>query len=335
MEKKAEPLSSPPVAACIDIGGTKALLGIVTQEGSILACEKMLITPQCEPADLVKDLARRMKGLAEKGNIDWGRFCGVGYSTAGMMDVRRGIIFASPNQGSWRDIPFQDLLRQTFRLPAWIEMDANAAALGEAWLGAGKDADPLIYLVIGTGIGGGILMNGQIVRGWRGTAGEVGHMVIDPNGPACNCGGSGCLESLASGPAIALRAQKSIQNGSQSCMKELAGAGHLTAEIVFQAARLGDKSAVRIVEETIEYLSIGLTNLIHLLNPRAIVIGGGVGLGGADLLLGPLREAVNHRVGPWVDMSQTTISASILENHAGLLGAAWLVWNLMDREKTE
>jgi glucokinase len=322
------------LAACVDIGGSKALIGFVDQSGNIRAQERWTSPPGSQPDELVAGLGLRMRALARSSNLDWRKVVGVGYSTAGMMDVEKGIIFASPNQGSWRNVPFKELLQREFQLPAWIEMDANAAALGEGWLGAGQDADPLIFLVIGTGIGSGILVNGRVLRGWNGTAGEVGHTVIDPSGPVCNCGNRGCLESLASGPAIARRAYLAYQDAQGNRPPEPAAREDITAEHVFQAARAGEETALAVVQETVEFLSIGVTNLIHLLNPKAIVLGGGVGLGGADLLLQPLIEAVARRVGAWVDFKGTLIATSKLGNNAGLLGAAWLVWNYSLKDKT-
>ena len=175
--------STPSVAACIDIGGTKALLGLVNREGVLLASEKFFVAPRLEPLGLVVDLAARLRSLAERSHVDWMSVGGLGYSTTGMMDVKSGTVFSSPNQGGWRDVPLKDLLSLRTGLPARIEMDANAAALGEAWLGTGKDADPFVYLVIGTGIGAGIITGGRVLRGWRGTAGEIGHTVIDLDGP--------------------------------------------------------------------------------------------------------------------------------------------------------
>jgi glucokinase len=320
------------IAACVDIGGTKALLGLVTRQGEVLARQKIPIAPGGEPVELVQELAQRMRDLAARSEIEWGKLGGLGYSTAGMMDSDAGIIFASPNQGSWRDVPFTELLQQAFGLAARIEMDANAGALGEAWLGAGRGADPLVYLVIGTGIGAGILANGRMIHGWRGTAGEFGHTIIDPDGPPCNCGGYGCLESLASGPAIARRAVQAWDENRPGWIADHSLGRDVTAEMVFNAARRGDAVAKTIITGTVEYLSIGLTNLIHLLNPRTIVLGGGVGLGGADLLLIPLRQAVAQRVGSWVDIDGTTIALSQLGADAGLLGAAWLVWHYLDKE---
>jgi glucokinase len=320
------------IAACIDIGGTKALLGLVDRAGHVLARERFLVAPAYDPKDLAAELAGRMRVLASRQGIAWSEIRGLGYSTTGMMDVEQGLIFTSPNQGGWRDVPFGSILEDAFDLPTRIEMDANAAALGEAWLGEGRDSDPFVYLIIGTGIGAGILSRGQVLRGWRGTAGEIGHVIIDPNGPPCNCGGHGCLESLASGPAIALRARQTLLRGQEQRIGSWSDASEITAEKVFQAARGGDPVAQEVVEHTVFYLSIGITSLIHLLSPRKIALGGGVGLGGADLLLAPLQKAVARRVGAWIDPETVRITRSQLENEAGLLGAAWLVWNFIDKD---
>jgi glucokinase len=315
-----------PLAACIDIGGTKALIGLVDAQGAVLASERFAVASGIAPEELVAMLAARMRELAGRASAPWARIVGLGYSTAGMMDVESGVIFASPNQGGWRDVPFKALLREAFGLPAWIEMDANAAALGEAWLGAGAGVQDFIYVVVGTGVGAGILSRGEVLRGWRGTAGEFGHTVIDPNGPLCNCGGYGCLESLASGPAVAQRASAALQRGAPSRMAASAVEGRVTTAQVFEAARMGDALACEVVSDTVRWLAVGLTNLVHLLNPRAIALGGGVAAGGADLLIEPLREAVLRRCGSWVDRENLTIELSRLGDRAGLLGAAALVW---------
>ncbi len=308
-----------PLAACIDIGGTKALIGFVDPDGKVLACERILVAPGRQPGELVGDLADNTRALAQRSGFDWGQIAGLGYSTAGMIDIRSGIVFASPNQWHWQDVHLGDLLKQAFNLPVWIEMDANAAAIGESWMGHGAGVDYFIHLIIGTGVGCGILVHGEIIHGWRGTAGEFGHMIVDPRGPLCNCGGHGCLESLVSGPAIAARAAQVMGHAGQS-------GDELSAKTVFAAARQGDTQARQVVAETIHYLSIGITNLIHLLNPQVITIGGGVGVGGADLLMEPLRAAVKQRVGSWVDMQGTQILTAKLGEDAGLLGASRLVW---------
>jgi glucokinase len=203
-------------------------------------------------------------------------------------------------------------------------MDAYAAALGESWRGIGSGVDYFAYVVVGTGIGAGILMNGQVFRGWSGTAGEFGHATIDPNGPLCNCGRFGCLEALASGPAIAARAQGAITQGQRTILRD--APRPITAASVFDAARTGDDVARAVVARTVEYLAIGLSNLVHLLNPRRIGLGGGVIRGGADLLLEPLCRETAARCGPWVDVGQLDIVLATLDEDAPLLGVARNVW---------
>jgi glucokinase len=233
---------------------------------------------------------------------------------------------ASPNQGTWREVNFNELLANAFNLPACIEMDANAAALGEAWLGAGAGCQNFIYLIIGTGVGCGLYLDGKIHRGWRGVAGEVGHTTIEPDGPLCNCGNYGCLEALAAGPALAGKAQAAIQQGQKTLITEIAQGQPISAEMVFQAARQQDDVGRYLIEQEADYIGTGIANLITLLNPQRVALGGGVGMGGADLLLDPIRRAVRRRCGSWVNLDPAQIVISQLGDDAGLLGAAKLVF---------
>lgn len=314
------------VATC-DIGGTKALLGLVDAEGHILARERYLLGADRDPQRIVDELARRWRNLAQRRGLAWQEAVGVGCSAAVMADVERGLVFSAPALfGAARNVPLADLLSQATGLPAFIEMDAYAAALGEAWQGVGANVDYFVYVVVGTGIGAGILQHGRVFRGYRGTAGEFGHATIDPNGPLCNCGRYGCLEALASGPAIATRARAALTQGRQSLVSMLAGGGEITSAVVFAAARQGDEVAQEVVRHTVEYLGIGLSNLIHILNPRVIGLGGGVMLGGADLLLEPLRQEVKRRCGSWVDTEEMRIDLAALGEDAALLGVARRIW---------
>lgn len=303
------------------------LLGLVDEEGHVLARQRYRLGDQREPAQVVHELASRFRDLAASAGLPWEAAIGVGCSAAVMADVEQGIVLSAPNMlGPYRDVPFRDLLQAATGRPALIEMDAYAAALGEAWKGVGAGVDYFTYVVVGTGIGAGILMHGQVYRGWRGTAGEFGHTTVDPNGPLCNCGRYGCLEALAAGPAIALRAQAAIRQGRRTAIQSMAAGNEVTARVVFDAARQGDQVALEIVHKTVEYLAIGLANLIHLLNPRVIGLGGGVIEGGADLLLDPLRQEIARRCGSWVDLEGTHVVVSTLGEDAALLGAAHLVW---------
>lgn len=323
-----ESILAAPYAACADVGGTKVLLGLVDEKGRILAQDRYLLGDDRAPAPLVDELAARWRVLAAGSGLAWDDCIGVGCSAAVMGDIEHGVILSAPNMlPEHRNIPFRDMLQAATDRPALIEMDAYAAALGEAWLGVGAGVDYFVYVVVGTGVGAGILMRGQVFRGWRGTAGEFGHTTLDPNGPFCNCGRYGCVESLVSGPAIGLRARGAILQGRETLIRRLAGEREVTAEIVFEAARSGDAVAREIVETTVEYLGIALSNLVHLLNPQVIGLGGGVMRGGADLLMMPLRRQVARRCGPWVNVDAMRIALAALGEEAGILGAARLVWS--------
>jgi glucokinase len=311
-------------AACCDVGGTKALLGLVSEDGAILARERYLLGEDREPAALAGEIVGRLRSLAEHSGLPWEDAVGVGCSAAIMGDIQGGMIYAAPNMlPDHRNVPFCDMLQAAAGLPAMIEMDAYAAALGESWRGVGAGVDYFVYVVVGTGIGAGILQHGQVFRGWSGTAGEFGHATLDPNGPLCNCGRYGCLEALASGPAIAARARGAVTQGRRTSLSAVAP---ITTEAVFQAARQGDDVAREVVAHTVEYLAIGLSNLVHLLNPRRIGLGGGVIHGGADLILEPLRRETAARCGPWVDTNRLDIVTAVLGEDAPLLGVARKIW---------
>jgi glucokinase len=309
------------------------LLGLVDREGHVIARDRYLLGTHRQPQEMVNELVDRFHTLALQADLAWDAIAGVGCSAAVMADVEKGIVFSAPNMlGPHRNVPLRDLLQDAANRPALIEMDANAAALGEAWKGVGAGTDYFVYVVVGTGIGAGILMRGQVYRGWHGTAGEFGHTTIVPDGPLCNCGRYGCLEALAAGPAIVLRAQGAILQGRETMLPDLAQGQEITCKIIFDAARQGDEVAQEVVRRTAEYLSIGLSNVIHLLNPNVIALGGGVIKGGADLLLTPIRQGVARRCGRWVDVEGTHIVVAALGEEANLLGVARLVWeSIMER----
>ena len=313
-------------AACCDIGGTKVLIGFVDQEGNILARERYLLRAPREPAEMAAEMASRFRHLAGQAGLAWKAMTGVGCSVAAMLDAGKGIIFSAPNLGPWQDVPFGAILGDALGLPVRLEMDAQAAALGEAWKGVGAGAEHLVYVVVGTGVGAGILVHGRVYRGWRGTAGEFGHTTIEPDGPLCNCGTFGCLEALAAGPAIARRAEGALRQGRRTVIRDMAAERAVDARMVFDAARRGDEVALEIVHKTADYLGIGLANLLALLNPEVIVLGGGIMRGAADLLLEPVRKAVARRCGSWVDLQGTRIVMGTLGEDASLLGAARHIW---------
>jgi glucokinase len=195
-----------------------------------------------------------------------------------------------------------------------LDDDANCAALGEKWLGAGKQAKDFIYIIIGTGIGGGLILNGALYRGAAGGAGEIGHGTLLPDGPLCSCGNHGCLEALAAGPAIARRANQLMPGES------------LTAQMVIERARAGEVTARQVIDEAGYYLGIGLANVVNLLNPEVIAIGGGVALDAGELLLAPARTEMRRRAFA-SSANAVRVELAQLGDDAGLIGAARLVWD--------
>jgi glucokinase len=229
-------------------------------------------------------------------------------------------VINTPNLG-WRNFPLRDLIANAVQLPATLDNDANCATYGEWWLGAGRNVDTLVGLTLGTGIGGGIVLNGEIFHGVSDAAGEIGHMTIEANGRRCNCGNYGCLEAYASGPAIALRAVEGIQAGAESLLPALVNGRleDLTAATVYEGVVLGDPYANDVMRETAKLLGAGIASIINVLNPAMVVIAGGVTRAG-EHLFAPLRAEVRRRSFKSAQEACQIVSAQ-LPGTAGLIGA--------------
>jgi len=217
----------------------------------------------------------------------------IGIAAAGAIDINRGIVGDSPNIPHWHNIPLKDRLVEALGGPIFVLNDANAAALAEHRLGAGRGLNNVIYITVSTGIGGGMIIDGQLYQGTDGSAAEIGHMVIKIGGPLCKCGKRGCFEAMASGTAIARLAKARLRRGEQSMMLGLVQGkvGDVTAQTVAAAARKGDALALAVVEESAAYLGIGVANLVNLMNPQMVIIGGGVSKMG-EMLLRPTRRSM-------------------------------------------
>lgn len=318
-------VKAPRVVACCDVGGTKVLAGLVDEQGRILARERYLLGVERSPEAIVRDLTVCFQRLARNAGRRWATVCGVGCSITGIFDREREVILTSPNLWPVRNVPFRALLQEACDRPTMVEMDACAAALGEAWTGAAASAKHFVYVVVGTGIGAGIVVDGRLLQGSCGTAGELGHITIMPDGPACYCGNSGCLEMLASGPSIAARARAALSTGRVTSLRAV-DVQALSAEHVFAAARAGDPISLEVVMTTAEYLGIGVATAAGLFNPQVIALGGGVGYGGADLMLEPIRATVARRCPNWIDVAELQIVTGCLGEDAGLIGAARIAW---------
>jgi glucokinase len=317
----------------VDLGGTNIVVGLLPIEGGDVIGLRTLPTDPGRGAKFVVDRIIGMvedvikRGLHETG-ADRSAIAGVGIGSPGPLDRAAGVVINTPNLG-WRNFPLRDLVSNGVGLPATLDNDANCATYGEWWLGAGRDVDTLVGLTLGTGIGGGIVLQGRIYHGVSDVAGEIGHMTIDSTGRKCKCGNYGCLEAYASGPAIALRAVEGIEAGVETSLTEMVnGDFHkLTAATVYEAAVEGDAYATEVMKDTARFLGAGVGNIINVLNPEMVVIAGGVTRAG-EHLFGPLRAEVRRRAFRSAEERCRIVSAE-LPGTAGVVGAAAVFKNEM------
>ena len=282
----------------IDIGGTTFTIGAISTEGRRVGA---LHEEPTNPQDGADGVLRRIVSAgrnvmdAVRRELPDAEFIGIGAGAPGPLDAEAGVVLLTPNLG-WVDYPLRDRLQAALGLPTVIDNDANCAVLGEWWQGAAQGTQHAIGFTIGTGIGGGIIVNGQLYHGASGCAGEIGHTTIEANGRHCACGNYGCLEAYASGLAIARRAVEAIESGEVTTLLERAGGdpGKITARTVYDAAHEGDELARELVHETAQFLGAGVANLVNVFNPEVVVVCGGVTRAG-DLLFVPLRREVSRR----------------------------------------
>ena len=278
--------------AAIDIGGTKIALGLAALDGQPLPFRRFPTRVERGPRAIIDEATARLEQMAGETGM---RIVSVGVGCGGPLDRRRGLILSPPNLPGWDEFPIVRQIEERFDVPVLLDNDANASALAEHEYGAGRGLHDLVYMTLSTGIGGGIIINNQLVHGVGDGAGEVGHMVVAPGGPPCGCGARGCLEALCSGTSIARRARERLAQDGRPSMLRAGGAEKITAHAVAEAARAGDALAREVWAETIHYLALGLSNIIAALAPEAIILGGGVSTAGEQLLV-PLRQRVRESV---------------------------------------
>jgi glucokinase-like ROK family protein len=232
-------------------------------------------TPEDGQARIQENLLALIHEAIDHAPIDGRPILGVGLSVPGLVDVENGVLLFAPNLG-WRNVPFRDWLKEHFNLPIYVDNEANLAALGEAYFGAARDCDNVLLVNITSGVGAGIVLYQEVLTGATGVAGEVGHMTVDPHGPKCNCGNMGCWEAYVSAPAIFRRLREHIAAGEKSALSDdlLSHFSRLSVPLVVNAAQQGDPVAKSVLHETSTYIGIGLANLINVLNPQRVVLGG-------------------------------------------------------------
>lgn len=303
----------------VDVGGTNLVAGTVAEDGSEVLGVVSEPTMSAQGADSV--ISRIVKltraSIAESGK----KVEGVGIGSPGPLNTKTGVVLLTPNLG-WTNMPLRDRVSEGLDLPATLDNDANCAIYGEWWRGAARGAKYVIGLTLGTGIGGGIVIDGEIYHGVTDVAGEFGHVTIDATGRRCKCGNYGCIEAYASGPAIAERAVEGIESGVETSLREYVKGdlSKITAQIVYEASNDGDAWALEVVRETAALLGAAVASFINIFNPEVVVICGGVTQAG-DRLFHPLRSEVKRRAfkPAW---EACRIVPGTLPGTAGVFGAA-------------
>ncbi|MCL6547527.1 MAG: ROK family glucokinase [Alicyclobacillus sp.] len=301
----------------VDVGGTHVKTALISGDGQPLVKQSFDTHPELG----VEEFSDRLKAVVQTAlasiGRDWSEVRGVGVGVPGFLDIDRGVIVEAVNLG-WKDVPFVEVLERRLGLPLAMENDANVAALGEAWVGAGRGAASVLCVTVGTGVGGGIVLGGRLYRGVNGLAGEIGHLVVDRGGIHCNCGKFGCLETVASATAIVREARHRQAAGEIPADAVIEG-----AEDVFRLARAGSEAARRVVEEAARWLGYGLALCADTLNPDAIVIGGGVSKAKDEWMV-PVRAAFEEYALPLASQA-AKLQVAELGNDAGVIGAARLI----------
>jgi len=302
----------------VDLGGTQIRALRTDLAGEKAARAEQLTQAQQGPQAVLSRILKTVREVME--GVPQEEIMGLGIGAPGPIDSA-GVVHDPPNLPGWPGISLVEELSGPLGLPVYAGNDANLGALAEHRFGAGVGVEHLVYLTVGTGIGGGVISHGRMLTGWRGFAAEIGHQTLDPDGPLCGCGQPGHLEAFASGPAIARQARLALEQGRSSTIPEHAK-GPVTAASVAAAAMAGDALAIELLRQAGTYLGLGLANVIHILEPQRILIGGGVSRAG-ELLLGPARAAVEQRLMSPVYRGIEILPAA-LGPDVGLMGAAAL-----------
>jgi len=315
----------------VDLGGTSIKLALLTNNGEFI--DKWEVpTDKSDSGKLIPKtitiaIEEKLKQMAKtKEDI-----AGIGIGAPGSVRLEDGLIFAAVNLG-WVNFPLKEILEKESGIPVIVDNDANIAAVGEMWKGAGNGAKDVVMVTLGTGVGGGVIVNGDVAHGISGSAGEIGHITVQlENGVLCNCGKTGCLETISSATGIARIANEKLQNTTkETVLKEMSNDSPITAKDVFEAYSNGDEVAEEIVNHVMRYLALVLAGVGNTLNPENIIIGGGVSNAG-ELLLKPLKKYFDEFAFTTVRDS-TKLSIAKLGNDAGAIGAAYLVKKFITNE---
>ena len=310
----------------VDLGGTSMRALVVDADYQVLGEDKQPTNPKEKPVKLIADLANVVEQAVERAGLKMKEVRAVSIGAPGAVDSERGIVFEAPNI-RWRDVRLGAKLRKTLQVPVLVENDVNVGVVGEHVLGAGRGTKELVGIFVGTGIGGGIISRGRLYEGCRGSAGEIGHVVIQADGPRCGCGKRGCAEALASRTAMERDVRAEIKAGHKSQVLEIMKARNrdrMTSNIVVRALRKRDRVMRKVMARAEHYLGILVANIVNILDPECVVIGGGLAERLQEDFVGPIRKTAYHYFLQQRGFERVSILPGQLGDQAGALGAAVL-----------
>jgi glucokinase len=306
----------------VDLGGTNIAVGVVTENHEIIGRGKMKTDCSKPAEDIVKDMVCAVKLAVENAGISMDEVSDIGIAAPGSVDPETGDV-AYANNLPFHNTPVCSWMQEQLGKPCYIDNDANAAAYGELLAGAGKGASNFIMVTLGTGVGGGVIIDGKIYGGFNHAGAELGHMIIVRDGEQCTCGNKGCYEAYGSATALIRQTKAAMDKNPDSLMWELSKEKGVSGRTAFDAMRAGDQAGKQVVDDYIGYLACGLINLVNIFQPEFVAIGGGICNEG-ETLLAPLRELVAKGDYNKVMPKKATICTAALGNDAGIIGAAGL-----------
>jgi glucokinase len=309
----------------VDLGGTKILSGVFKHSLDCVGTSKLSTKPQRGVDKVIERVARCVQDAVDEADLTLKQVAGVGIGAPGAVDFAAGTVIFAPNMEGWKNVPLKKELEKQLGVPVFVENDCNIAALGVYVAELKSKPRSMIGIFVGTGIGGGLIINGDLYSGFCHTAGEIGHMVLDINGPKCGCGNKGCFEALASRTAIFQQIKAGVKEGQKTVLTDMLGddLDDLRSNDLRKAIRRGDKFVDRIVEGAAEYIGIGVANLVNIFNPEVVVLGGGVMEALQDEMTSVIVETAQDYAMPGT-MEGVEIVASKLGDNAGITGGAVL-----------
>ena len=318
--------ASKEIIVGIDMGGTSLRAVVVNEQNEILAIEKQPTNVSLKPVGLIREMASMVEDVLATAGVRKSQLRAVSIGAPGAVDPQHGVVYHAPNLG-WEAVPLSAEMKKLLRVPVFAENDVNVGVAGEHALGAGKGAKEMVGMFVGTGIGGGIISRGELYLGTRGAAAEVGHMIIQVDGPQCNCGNHGCIEALASRTAMERDVRAAIRAGKKSCVLKLMeerGKERMTSSVIQRALKKNDPVMHNVIKRAQYFLGIAVANLVNILDPECVVLGGGVTECLGEEFVGPIRKTAYENFLRRHDAERVKILPGTLGDNAGGLGAVVL-----------